>query len=55
MARSANEKAAIETIPAASASIPSIRFTRFASATIQTIVIAAAKIPKSDAPEERQR
>ena len=48
--RIAKEAAAIATIPAASESIPSIRFTRFASSAIHRIVSGYATQPMSKSP-----
>ena len=50
MPRIAYEHAAMATMPAASPSIPSIRFTRFATAAIQMIVTGYATQPRSWSP-----
>ena len=47
-ARIVNAAAAMPTIPAASASMPSIRLTRFASAAIQMTVIGQPIQPRSN-------
>ena len=49
-ASSANDADAIATIPAASASMPSMRFTRFATSAIHSSVIGTAAGPKSMIP-----
>ena len=49
-ASSAKDAAAIATIPAASASMPSMRFTRFATSAIHRSVIGTAATPKSTIP-----